>query len=135
MARARTLWEEGDEPARSVALLGVALTLTLLLLDLMLNREIGLVFDLGFVALCILLALRVRPDDFTLIAVLPPALMAGIFWAHALVTPDTSTVQSLVRNLSEHVGALVVGYVLFGALLMLRHEFVRRRRAAPPLSR
>lgn len=135
MARARTLWEEGDEPARSVALLGVALTLTLLLLNLLLTREIGLFFDAGFVALCILLALRVRPDDFTLIAVLPPALMAGIFWAHALVTPDTNTVQAWVRHLSEHVGALAVGYALFGALLLLRHEFVRRRRAAPPLAR
>lgn len=135
MARARTLWEEGDEPARSVALLGVALTLTLLLLNLLLTREIGLFFDVGFVMLCILLALRVRPDDFTLIAVLPPALMAGIFWAHALVTPDANTVQAWVRHLSEHVGALVVGYALFGALLLLRHEFVRRRRAAPPLAR
>ncbi|WP_110208028.1 DUF6542 domain-containing protein [Nocardioides daejeonensis] len=128
MARARTLWEEGDEPARSVALLGVAVTVTLLLLDLLVTRGVGLLFDCGFVLLCVGLALRVRPPDFLTIAGLPPTLMVGTFWAHAVIGPEESTIQALVRTLSEHVGALVIGYTLFLSCLLLRHEFVRRRR-------
>lgn len=129
MARARTLWEEGDEPARSVVFLGAALALTLLLLDLVTTRSIGLIFDVGFVLLCPALALRVRRDDFTLVGVLPPALMVLAFWAHALFSTGNSTVQVLVRSLSEHVGSLVIGYTLFLALLCIRHEFLRRHRS------
>lgn len=136
MARARTLWEEGDEPARSVALLGVAVAITLLVVDLLLTGSVGILFDIGFVLLCVGLALRVRPRDFTLIAVLPPALMLGTFWTHAVFSPEESTIQALVRTVSEHIEALVIGYTLFLGCLLLRHEFVRRRRGpGHPVSR
>ncbi|WP_235737865.1 DUF6542 domain-containing protein [Nocardioides alcanivorans] len=131
MARARTIWEEGDEPARSVATLGVAVAVSLLLVDLLVTSSVSVLFDIGFVLLCIILALRVRRDDFTLVGVLPPALMVGTFWLHALFVTDESTAQALIRTLSEHVGALVAGYVLFLGLLWVRHEFLRRRRRDP----
>lgn len=131
MTRARTLWEAGDEPAQAVALLGVALAFTALVVDLLIAPGVGAIYDVAFVALCVLLALRVRRDDFTLIVVLPPALMLVTFWAHAL-TADSGTAQELIRSLSEHVGALALGYALFLVLLLVRHEFLRRRSNPAP---
>lgn len=126
VARARTIWEEGDAPARVVALLGVVTAATLLVLDLLLTSSVSLVFDIGYVLLCVVLALWVRPRDFTIVTVLPPTLMVGLFWIHAALSAP-STVQGLVRTVSEHVGALAVGYVLFLAILLVRHEFLQRR--------
>ena len=40
---------------------------------------VGLFFDLGFVALCLGLALAVRPTDFFVVGVLPPLIMVGVF--------------------------------------------------------
>lgn len=128
MARARTLWEEGSEPARSVLLLGVAIAATLVLIDLAVTREVGWFFDTGFVLLCVALALRVRPADFLAIAACPPVLMVGVFLVVALFHADDSTVQALVTLLAEHVGALVVGYLLFLLCLVVRHRFVQRRK-------
>ena len=127
MARARTIWEEGDAPARAVALVGVVTATGLLALDLLLTSSVSLVFDIGYVLLCMALALWVRPRDFTLVAVLPPALMLGLFWVHAALSAR-STVQGLVRTVSEHVGALAVGYLFFLSILLVRHEFLQRRR-------
>ena len=79
MSETRSLWEEGREPGRQVVVLGVAVTLTVVALDLVLVGQISLFFDLCFVALCLALALSVRPGDFFTVGVLPPLMMTGVF--------------------------------------------------------
>ena len=62
-----------------VVALGLALALTAAALDLLLTGRVSILFDLGFVALCLGLALAVRPRDFFTVGVLPPLLMLGVF--------------------------------------------------------
>lgn len=131
MARARTVWEEGSDPARLVVLWGVAVALTLLLLDLSLTGGVGWFFDVGFVVLAVALALRVRPGEFLNLAAFPPALLAGVLLVAALFHHDGNTVQAWVTLLAEHVTALVVAYLLFLACLWVRQRFVDRRDREP----
>lgn len=108
-------------------LLGFAVAVTLVLFDLLVTGRISPVFDVGFVLLCVVLALRVRPADFLAVAAYPPALLVGVFLGAALFHTDESTVQALVTLLAEHVRALVIGYLLFLSCLAVRQRFVRRR--------
>ncbi|WP_134739676.1 DUF6542 domain-containing protein [Nocardioides sp. 503] len=132
MSHAPTLWDEGRQPGREVVALGVAATLTAVVLDLLVGTGIGLFFDLCFVALCVALALSVRPADFFSVGVLPPLLMVGVFVLlgisrrDVLGHPEDGTVQAVITGLSEHSVALVVGYLLCLAVL-----FIRQRRLSP----
>ena len=130
----RTLWEEGHERgARGVAL-GVAATLTVAAIDLLVFDEITVLFDVCFVLLCLALALLVRPADLFVVGVLPPLLMVGAFTllglARAEVIADhtDSVVQAVVTGLGHHAGALVTGYGLSLAVLAIRHHMIGRRR-------
>jgi hypothetical protein len=139
----RTLWEEGREPGRQVVVLGVAVALSALALDLALGGDVGLFFDLCFVALCLGLALAVRPVDFFTVGVLPPLLMVGVLLLLEVTRPDVlghprdGAVQSLVTGLADHSGALVAGYALTLATLAVRHRYAARPRPdlAQPLNR
>ena len=132
----RTLWEEGREPGLQVVALGVAVSLSALAIDLALGGDVGLLFDLSFVALCLGLALAVRPRDFFVVGVLPPMLMVGVLLLLELTRPAVlghprdGAIQSLVTGLADHSGALVAGYVLTLATLALRQRFAARA-AAP----
>ena len=127
-ASRRTLWEEGHEPGREMVALGVALALSAAALDLLTTERVGLLFDLGFVLLCLALALAVRPRDFFTVGVLPPLLMLATFLllaasrSAAIARTDDSVVQAVVSGLSHHSVALACGYV--GCLVVL---FVRSR--------
>lgn len=138
MTRARTLWEEGTEPGHQVVVLGIAVTLTVVSLDMLLDRGLGLLFDLVFVALCVALALLVRPRDFFTVGVLPPLLMLGVFILLGAFDPGTlarahdGTVQAVVTGLARHATALAVGYGLALACLAMRGR-VRRLRHQPSL--
>lgn len=129
----RTLWEEGHESGRQVVVLGVALALTVTTLDLLALGRISVVFDIGFVLMCLTLALMVRPADFFTVGVLPPLLMVGAFVLVALVGPDAiadardGTIQAVVSGLSHHAGALIVGYALTLGVLAVRHRVLRQR--------
>jgi len=131
----RTLWEEGREPGLQVVVLGVAASLSALALDVTLGGDVGLFFDLCFVALCLALALAVRPSDFFTVGVLPPLLMVGVMLLLELTRPGVlghpadGTVQSLVTGLADHSGALVAGYLLTLLTLAVRHRFVGEKRA------
>ncbi|GAA5145173.1 hypothetical protein GCM10023340_14040 [Nocardioides marinquilinus] len=131
----RTLWEEGREPGREMVALGVALALTAAALDLMLTARVGALFDVGFVLLCLALALAVRPRDFFTVGVLPPLLMLATFLllamsrAEAIARSGDSVVQAVVSGLSHHSLALGLGYA--GALGVL---FVRQRVGAARLA-
>ncbi|WP_211357165.1 DUF6542 domain-containing protein [Nocardioides rubriscoriae] len=129
----RTLWEEGHEPGREVASLGVALALTAAALDLLLTGRVGVLFDLAFVALCIGLALAVRlPDSFT-VGVLPPLLMLSTFLllamsrAEAIAQAHDGLLQAVVSGLSHHSIALVLAYVLSLGVLAVRQRVATLR--------
>lgn len=128
VTHARTLWEEGREPGRQVVALGAALALTIVAVDVALGGRITLFFDLGFVALCLALALAVHPTDFFVVGVLPPLIMLGVFillgatHPEVLAHPDDGVVQAVVSGLAHHSGALVVGYVLCLTVLLVRQR-------------
>ncbi|MCW2790927.1 MAG: hypothetical protein JWO76_25 [Nocardioides sp.] len=132
MSQTRTLWEEGREPGRQVVALGLAVALTAVAVDLVLVGRVSLFFDLCFVALCVGLALVVRPTDFFTVGVLPPMLMVVVFTLLGLTRPgmiahpDDGVVQAVVSGLSRHSGALVVGYVLCLTCLAVRQRVARR---------
>lgn len=131
VSHARTVWEEGREPGHQVVTLGTAVALTALLIDLILTDGVSVLFDVAFALLCIVLALVVRPDDFFTAGVLPPLLMVGVFTFVALVRPSTvgdrgdGTVQAVISGLSHHSEALVTGYVLCLAVLLVRTRVMR----------
>lgn len=114
--------------------LGAAVTMTAAVLDLLVGDDLGLFFDLCFVALCPALALLVRPTDLFAVGVLPPLLMLGVLLLLDLTRPavlgdpQDGVVQSVVTALSQHSGALMAGYAACLAVLALRHRIARRRR-------
>ncbi|MGD9960980.1 DUF6542 domain-containing protein [Nocardioides sp.] len=132
MSHARTLWEEGSEPGRQVIVLGLACTLTAVVIDLALGDHLSLFFDLCFVALCLGLALAVRPSDFFTVGVLPPLLMVAVFALLGVVSPGSvaqqgdSLVQAVITGLATHAGALIIGYALCLATLATRQRFLSR---------
>ena len=134
MSGARTLWEEGHELGHQMAALAFALALTVASLDMTIGGEIGRAFDLGFVGVCLLVALLVRPEDFFTVGVLPPLVMLVVFALVAVSRPGAigdrgdSAVQAVVSGLSHHAVALVVGYALCLAVLAIRDQFTRTRR-------
>lgn len=132
MNHAPTIWHEGREPGRDVAALTVALLLTATVLDVLLSAELGLVFDLSFVTLCLGAAMLVRPTDFFSVGVLPPLAMLGTILLLALTRPgavahaDDGAVQATVSGLSSHSLALVAGYGLTLAVLAVRRSVLER---------
>jgi hypothetical protein len=128
VSQSRTLWEEGREPGRQVVALGLAVALTVTVLDLALLGHISLLFDVCFVLLCVGLALAVRPADFFTVGVLPPMLMVVVFTLLGITRPEViadpgdGVVQAVVAGLAHHSGSLVVGYVLCLVTLAIRHR-------------
>ncbi|GAA4755492.1 hypothetical protein GCM10023350_46250 [Nocardioides endophyticus] len=129
----RTLWEEGHESGRQVVVLGVALALTFTALDLLVFGRLTVLFDIGFVLMCVAVALLVRPSDFFTVGVLPPLLMVGAFVLIGVAQPDLvadagdGAIQAVVSGLSHHAGALIVGYALCLGVLAIRHRVLRHR--------
>ncbi|CAB4697008.1 unannotated protein [freshwater metagenome] len=129
----RTIWEEGRTAGRELVVLAVAVTLTLVVLDVAVSGAVGWFFDVTFVLLCIALALAVAPRDFFTIGVVPPLLMVGVFVILGSSRPDTiahaedGVVQAVVSGLSAHSLGLVLGYVLCLAVLAVRDRVARSR--------
>ncbi len=128
MTDAPSVWTDGREPGRQVVVLGVALALTVVVLDLALVGEVSQFFDLCYVVLCLGLAVAVRPDGFFTVGVLPPLMMAAVFAFVGAVSPEAiahpgdGVVQAVVSGLATHSGALVAGYALCLATLLLRQR-------------
>lgn len=131
MSGRRTLWEEGRQPGRLVAYAAGTFAFVAVLLDLVINHDITLLFDIVFVLLCVAAALAVRPRDFFVIGVFPPLLMAITFGLLAILArdavgdPGDGIIQALVTGLAHHAGALVVGYALTLGILALRQTVMR----------
>jgi hypothetical protein len=125
---ARTVWEEGRESGREVVALGFAVALTVVVVDVAAGADVGWFFDLCFVALCVALALAVRPSDFFVVGVLPPLLMGGLFALIAVARPESvgergdGVVQATISGLSHHSLALVTGYALCLGVLFVRQR-------------
>ena len=130
---ARTLWQEGHEPGRQMVALGLALSLTVVMLDVGLGGRVGLFFDLGFVAVCVTVALLVRPEDFFTVGVLPPLIMlavlvlVGLCERVAVAPAAPGLVPAVVIGLARHAVALGVGYAACLACLAVRSRFVDDR--------
>ena len=133
MSHARTLWEEGTEPGHQVVALGVAVALTLVALDVQIDSDVGMFFDVTFVAVCVAVALLVRPADFFWVGVLPPLMMLSVVALLAIARPgalldgDASTLQRILTGLSGHGLALAIGYAACLLVLAVRDRFVRER--------
>ena len=110
--------------------LGVALALSGVVLDLWIGGDLGLLYDVCFVGLCIATALLVRPRDFFTVGVLPPLLMLGVLVLieatrpQVLGHPQDGAVQSVVTGLAGHATALVAGYVACLGILAIRHRYL-----------
>ena len=113
--------------------LGLALALTVVALDVIIGGGVGLVFDLAFVGVCLVVALLVRPEDFFTVGVLPPLIMLAVFALLAASRPvaiadrDAGVVQAVVTGLSHHSVALGVGYAVCLACLAVRDRVLRGR--------
>jgi len=139
VSNARTLWEEGRQPGRGVATLAVLAAIAVVVIDLILTSRISLVFDLGFIAICLAAALSVRPRDFFVVGVMPPLLMLTTILVLASVAPGAvaqpvdGLIQAVVSGLAHHAGGLIAGYGLTLVILALRQLAIRnsgRLRAA-----
>jgi len=121
-----------------VVALGLALALTVVVIDVGLGGRVGLVFDLAFVGVCLVVALLVRPEDFFTVGVLPPLIMLVVFALLAASRPatiashDDGVVQAVVTGLAHHAFALGVGYAACLVCLVVRDRVLRRRRELRP---
>lgn len=142
MAAQRTLWEQGTEPGREVVALGVAVTLTLVIVDVLVSDGLGWIFDVGFILLCIAVALRVRPEDFFTVAVLPPLLMFGVFWVvnwlapGAIAPADDGNIQGSINAMAHHPEPLLLGYAFCLSVIQIRRRWLQSsKRSGSPAPR
>ena len=87
--------------------------LLVLALDLAIIGRLTLLFDIGFVLLCVGAALAVHPRDFFHVGVLPPLLLLGFIALLALVhrgwiaEAGDGLVQAVVSGLAHRASALL----------------------------
>lgn len=132
---APTLWEEGRWSAARVTRFSAFLCTLLVAADIYVSGRLGLIFDSGFVVVCIALALAIRPEEFFRVGVLPPMLLLAICTLlslghqEAIAAADDGIVQSLISGLAHHSGALLAGYGLCLAVLGIRSKVLARSAA------
>jgi hypothetical protein len=107
--------------------------LLVLALDLAINGRLTLIFDIGFLLLCLGAALAIHPRDFFRIGVLPPLLLLGFIALLALVhrgwiaESGDGLVQAVVSGLAHRASGLLTAYLLVLAVLAMRQR-VRMKR-------
>ena len=117
-----------------VTRLAVTVCVLLAATDVLVTGRLGWPFDLGFVALCIGVALAVHPSGFFRVGVMPPFLMLGtslllaVFDRSAVALANDTFVQAVVSGLAHHSGALFAGVVLTLVVLAIRHRVAHARR-------
>lgn len=108
----------GTEPGPRVAVVGALGMLAILAVDLGLGGRVSSFFDLSFVVLCLVLAVRADRSAFFAVGMTPPLLMLAGFTAIALVSPgalarpEDGAVQALVSGMLLHAPGLAAGYAL-----------------------
>ncbi len=122
----------GSRVTRLAILAGLAVLAT----DLLIDERITVLFDVGFVVVCVGAALAVRPRDFFHVGVLPPLLLLGLVTLVAVVhvpwvaDPGDGIVQAVVSGLAHRPGGLLTAYLLVLAVLATRARVATRRRSA-----
>jgi hypothetical protein len=117
-----------------VTRLAVLVGLVVLAIDLAVNARPTLVFDIGFVLICVGAALAVHPRDFFRVGVLPPLLLLGLITLLALVhrswvgSTGDGLVQADVSGLAHRASGLLTAYLLALAVLAMRQRVRMRRR-------
>ena len=117
-----------------VTRLAVTVCVLLAAADVLVTGRLGWPFDLGFVALCIGVALAVHPSGFFRVGVMPPFLMLGtslllaVFDRSAVALANDTFVQAVVSGLAHHSGALFAGVVLTLMVLAIRHRVAHAQR-------
>lgn len=107
-------------------------SVVIIALDLLITRQLGLIFGLTFPIVCLGAALAVRPTDFFPIGVMPPLLMLGIMgvtaatYRPAIAGSDVGFGQGLINGLAAHAVSLLIGYALCLCVLAIRHHFLGR---------
>ncbi len=128
MTDVSSVWTDGREPGRQVVVLGIAVALSVVVVDLALVGQLSQFFDLCFIVICLGLAVAVRPEGFFTVGVLPPLMMVAVFGLvgavspEAIAHPEDGVVQAVVSGLATHSGALVAGYALCLGTLFLRQR-------------
>ena len=123
-------------PGSRVTRLSVLAGLLVLALDLVIDGRLTLVFDIGFVLVCVGAALAVHPRDFFRVGVLPPLLLLGMITLVALVhrawiaDPGDGLVQAVVSGLAHRASGLLTAYLLALAVLAIRQRVRTKRRLA-----
>lgn len=108
--------------------LGFALVLTLVAINWALGLQLSLFYDLSFVTVCLVLAVRVHRDEFGVAVALPPALMLLVLLLLGFAAPDMiareddGLIQAFVTGFATHSLALVVGWALTLGMLELRRR-------------
>jgi hypothetical protein len=136
---APTVWEEGRWSGTRVTRFSVFACVLLVAADLGLGGGLGVVFDIGFVLLCLALALAIRPEEFFRVGVLPPMLLLGIcavlsvVHRTAIAPPGDALVQAVISGLAHHSGALLVAHGGLLVVLAVRQRVLRRTAARSAL--
>ena len=113
--------------------LAVLSGLLVLALDLAINSRLTLLFDIGFVLLCVAAALAVRPRDFFHVGVLPPLLLLGFITLVASIRRSwvaesgDGLIQAVVSGLAHRASGLLAAYLLALAVLAIRQRVLKRR--------
>ena len=128
--RVAVLWD-GHTRGGEVAALATALTLTVATVEVTLVGHLRLFFDLCFVVICLVSALKVRHRDFFTVGVLPPLLMfatmvlVALNGSQVIADPHDSTVQAIITGLAHHSVALFAGYAVCLLTLLARQRLPR----------
>ena len=132
---APTLWEEGRWSGTRVTRFSIFACVLLVALELALGDGLGPVFDVGFVLLCLGIALAIRPDEFFHVGVLPPILLLGICTIlglaprSAIAPAGDGFIQSVISGLAHHSGALLVAHGGLLLVLAVRNRVLNRAAA------
>lgn len=137
----RTLWEEGRWPAKQVIRASAFVCIALAGFDILATSHVGWIFRLGFVALCALAALAVKPGEFSSLLVLPPlevlglAITLSVIDRGAIAPKGASFIEGMATGLARMSGALFVGYALFLAICAIRMYVISRGSLRLPAGR
>jgi hypothetical protein len=121
----------GSRVTRLAALAGVLV----LSIDLAVNGHPSILFDVGFVVICVGAALAVRPSDFFRVGVLPPLLLLGLMTLAAVLhrawlgPASDGILQAVVSGLAHRASGLLTAYLLTLAVLAIRQQVSPKQRS------
>lgn len=127
--------EPGTDATGPLWALGAALTLTAVGFDWLADGTLTYFFDLCFVWVCGVIALRARQGAFYPAAAMPPVLMFSTMLLLAMIDPaiiadpEDGVAQAFVSGLAHHAVGFAAGFALTLLVLQWRSggNFLRPR--------